>query len=797
MSIRSRVEWAARRLTPGVVRRSYLAKFGAALLVVVLCIGAVGAATYAQTSDQLEAQSRSEFTTAADLSGASVAEWRAERTNTVRMLAQYDVLVGGNYTEIGGFLDDEVAAMPADVNDLHYVQFQRQAVIASTDDDMDRQRFSDDATPWASQDVSYGDDGVFVSEPYVKDGETRVAFVARIESDYGARSAVVLTTNTGALTDGFRQPTDGSFTQLVDSSGRVVADGDGAATMQSYADDENATVVAAAAGDASGFLSAGESAKDLSAEHVVAYAPVEGTDWAVALHVPTGEAYALRSTVTERVLVMVGVALAGLAFIGLTLGRGTLTALNVLGRKAEALERGEYDTNLDVDRRDEIGDLFDSFAAMRDALVERIEAAERATSEAEAAQADAEAARERADEAREASERRARRLEATASSFSASLSAFADGDLTVRLDEDAGHDAMADVAASFNEMADELEQTVAGVIAFADEVADASDDVSARASAVETAGREVSTSVDAISQQTAEQRDELEVVGAETDDMSATIEEVAASADDVAETSRDAAGLGADGREAAADAVAELEDIEAETEATAAAVEDLEAEMAAIEDVVDVITDIAEQTHILALNASIEAARAGGDGDGFAVVAEEVKALAEETKASAGDIEARVADVREQTDESVAAMAAIQDRVGDGVETVERTREALEAVVDAVESADAGVQEISHAMDEQASSVADVAGAVDDVVALGEETADEAENAAAAAEEQAATLSEVTESAQSLSDRAAALRERVAAFEVDADADAATLEDSGDGSRTPTRADGFEWPHVD
>jgi methyl-accepting chemotaxis protein len=800
MSLRSKLSRVARRLTPGFVRRSYLAKFGAALLVVVLCIGAVGAATYVQTSDQLQEQARTEYSTASTESASSVSEWVRERTNNARMLAQYDVLVGGNYTEIQSFLDDEIANMPGDVRNVHYVQFQNQEVVASTDEALHRQRMTEENTPWSEQEIAYGDNGVYVSEPYVKDGSTRLAYVARIPSEYGLQTAVVMTTSLGDVTDGFRKPTANSVSQLVDDSGRVLADDTAVSTLQPYADGNNSTVAGAAASDDDGFLSAGSSAKDFEDDHVVAYAPVEGTDWAVALHVPTSEAYALQTTVTTRVLVMVGVALAGLAFIGLTLGRGTVTALNVLGRKAEALERGEYDTDLDVDREDEIGGLFASFAGMRDALVERIEDAEQAQSQAEAAQADAEAAQERAEAARQESAERAEALEATASSFSATLSEFADGDLTVRLDEQTDHEAMADVAASFNEMAADLEETVAGVVAFADEVANASDDVSARAQAVETAGREVSTSVDTISQRTTEQRDELESVAVETDDMSATIEEVAASADDVAETSQHAASMGADGRDAATDAVAELQDIQAATEDTATAVRELESQVAEIGSIVDVITDIAEQTHILALNASIEAARAGEDGDGFAVVAEEVKSLAEETKDSAGDIEALVTDVREQTDESVAAMASIRERVSDGVETVEDTHDALEDVVTAIEEADAGVQEISRAMDEQASSVSDVAGAVDDVVQLGEQTADEAENAASAAEEQATTLSEVTDQARSLSERAAALREEVAAFEVDADGDAldADAPDADEqASQQPTRADGFEWPNAD
>lgn len=825
MSIRSWLSRAGKVVTPGFVRRSYLAKFGVALLVVVLCIGAVGATTYVQTSDQLQQQAETEYTTAATVSASSVFEWRQERSNNARMMAQYSVLVDGNYSQIQSFLNGEIGSMPTDVQNLHYVQLKTRESVASTNSGMHRQRLNEDIAPWSAQDIEYGNDGVYVSKPYVKNGDTLVAFVARIDSGYDTRPAVVITTSLTSVTNNFRQPVEGSFTQLVSGSGEVLGDDSSRARLQDYAAGNDSAVVAGAANDRSGFLTAGESAKAFDEDHIVAYAPVRGTNWAVALHVPTSNAYALQTTVTNRLLVMVAVALAGLGFIGLTLGRGTVTALNVLGRKAQALERGEYDTNLDVDRVDEIGGLFDSFAEMRDSLQERMEAVERereaaqeAKAEAETAQSEAEEARERAEAAKQESERQTRQLETTAADFSESLAAYAEGDLTVRLDEDVDQDAMADIAASFNEMAAEMEETVAGVVTFADEVANASDEVTARTEAVEQAGREVSTSVDGINERTNEQRDQLESVAAETDDMSATIEEVAASADQVAETSRSAAELGDDGRDAAAEAVEELRAIETETEETAAAVRELGAQMEEIESIVDVITDIAEQTHILALNASIEAARAGQDGDGFAVVAEEVKGLAEETKESAGGIDDLITDVREQTDESVEAMATIQERVGDGVETVEETHDTLEDIVARVEESDAGVQEISRAMDEQATSVTDVAGAVDEVVQLGEETADEAQTAAAAAQEQAATLSDVTDQARSLTDRASALRNRVDQFQVSEDVtgttsagtddgldeDGATERGAADGGTTAgdpegdtgddqLRADGFQW----
>ncbi|WP_241997316.1 methyl-accepting chemotaxis protein, partial [Halorubrum sp. SD626R] len=108
-----------------------------------------------------------------------------------------------------------------------------------------------------------------------------------------------------------------------------------------------------------------------------------------------------------------------------------------------------------------------------------------------------------------------------------------------------------------------------------------------------------------------------------------------------------AAERGQAGREEAAEAIEELETLEARIGETATAVENLVDRVGEIDEIAAVIDGIAEETNLLALNASIEAARADGSGDGFAVVADEVKALAEETRAEAAEISGRIDEVQE------------------------------------------------------------------------------------------------------------------------------------------------------
>nr|AAB17883.1 transducer HtD protein [Halobacterium salinarum] len=772
MSIRSFAHRILRRALPGFVRRSYLAKFGVALLAVVVCITGAGGVMYLNTSEHLQQSSRTELKKAAELSSsAAVDNWHDERTNNARMLAQYGVFDNDNATEVQQFFTDEQHHLPSDVRDIHYVSLTEDRVITSTDAGLRNASFGSER-PWSRQQLTPGDDGVFVSQPYVNDGITEVAYVARVSSTPGRRTAVVMTASLAAISSSFWDPTPHSFTQLVDGTGSVIADDSKRATRQPYVENATSPIVGARA---VGFQPAAQAAKEMDQAHETAYAPVDGTPWVVTLHVPTSDTYGLASNMAENVLLILGIALAGLVFIAVTLGRGTVRALNDLEAKAPALERGEYDTDLDVARVDELGRLFEAFASLRDA-VQRADSdaneqqvdAEAARSEAEAAQAEPEAAQAEAEAAREESDAGAPPGDDRRGVLGDDACVAA-GDLTVRLDADVEQAAMADMRRAFNEMAADMEATIAERGAFADEVATASTDASDSAAAVEQTGRDVSTAVGRIRDRAADQRDQLEAVASETDEMSATIEEVARVAGQVAETSQRAAALGDDGQAAAQDAVAQLEEIEDETQAAATAVDDLEAKMSEIETIVAAITDIAEQTNMLALNANIEAARADQDGDGFAVVADEVKDLADESKALAAEMQALVAEVRAQTETSVAAMDRIQERVSDGVETVSETERSLSDIAGRIAEPDTGVQEISNAMDDQAASVSDVTTAVGDVAALGEETATEAESTRDAAAEQATTLSDVAAQTETLAEHAVALREHAAQFEVAAD----------------------------
>ena len=360
-------------------------------------------------------------------------------------------------------------------------------------------------------------------------------------------------------------------------------------------------------------------------------------------------------------------------------------------------------------------------------------------------------------------------LEAKAADYEAVMTACGEGDLTARMDPESRSDAMTDIAVAFNDMARDWEAVMTDLTAFADDVADASAEVTASTDEVREASEEVSESVRQISAGSKRQSEGLDGVADEMNDLSATVEEIAAAAEEVARRSSETADVGRDGGEAAEDAIAEMRAVETRAAETAARMRALDDRMTRIGDVSQVITDIAEQTNLLALNANIEAAAADAGGEGFAVVAEEVKSLAEETGDSAAEIADVVDEVQAESAAAVAEVETTRERVERGVEVVAEAADALDSVAENVEETDVGVQEIHDATDTQAASTGEVVETVEDVAAISEESAAESENVATAAQQQTAALDEVARTAAALADGADDLAALAGRFDVEAD----------------------------
>jgi methyl-accepting chemotaxis protein len=496
----------------------------------------------------------------------------------------------------------------------------------------------------------------------------------------------------------------------------------------------------------------------------------------VVTSVPESEAFALQQEISSDILFAFGLSFVLLIGTALVAMRSVTGAIDDISGRTQEISDGDFDVELQTAREDELGSLYDSVDEMRNSLQTRLEEANRredelesAKEEAEGAKEDAERAKKEAEAARQQAEMFSQRLEERAEEYSNQLAAFADGDLTVRLDTDTRSDALGQIAHSFNDMADTLEETIRHIREFAADVNVSSDEISASTQEVKQTSDDVSRSMQEIADDAERQNEAIHQASDQVTEQSASIEEVAASTQQAAAKSQQAAQLCAEGQEYADETTEEMNAIDRQTEAVVEEIDRLDSEVGAIGDIVELIEDIAEQVNMLALNASIEAARAGEAGSGFAVVADEIKQLAEETQDATDEIEELVDRTQSSTDDVVVDIQEMRESVSTGIETVTQTVDTLERIVDEVEEADHSIQSITDVVDDQAAMTQEIESLVSEVGEISENTTANATDVAAAAQEQTSAVTEVTGRMEDLSQQATALQEMTDEFIIDAE----------------------------
>jgi methyl-accepting chemotaxis protein len=307
---------------------------------------------------------------------------------------------------------------------------------------------------------------------------------------------------------------------------------------------------------------------------------------------------------------------------------------------------------------------------------------------------------------------------------------------------------------------------------------------------------ELSRAIDSIARGASEQARQAHAAATTADQMAVKVQRVALDAQHVANTGDATRSSANDGAAAVRETVTGMAEIRTVISDAAGTVESLGRLGEQIGAVVETIDDIAEQTNLLALNAAIEAARAGEHGRGFAVVADEVRKLAERSQRETKAITALIHDVQSHTRDAVSAMQVGSDRVEQGSTRADRAGTALteilaaveqmvtqvsgiaasaeemtsgaREVVGAMESIRAAVEENSAATEQMATQASEVTDSIESIASVAEESSAATEEVSASAEEMSAQAEQVSAQAEELSAVAAELRRLMDRFTVEA-----------------------------
>lgn len=281
-----------------------------------------------------------------------------------------------------------------------------------------------------------------------------------------------------------------------------------------------------------------------------------------------------------------------------------------------------------------------------------------------------------------------------------------EGDLRRRLNADRT-DEIGEVSKGFNIFVDRLAGVLGKVVEMTQRVG--------------FSAMQLSATAEEISKGTQNQNMQVTQVASAIEEMGATVVEVAKNASQAAEFAKRASEMAINGGNIVERTVEGMRDIAKSVEESAGTIEELGKSSDQIGEIITVINDIADQTNLLALNAAIEAARAGEHGKGFAVVADEVRKLAERTTKATKEIREKIELIQERTAGAVEAMNSGRKDVETGVGLASEAGESLRAIVDMVKSVSDMIQQIAAAQEQQSAAAGEVSANMENIATVSQE----------------------------------------------------------------------------
>ncbi|MGF9979832.1 methyl-accepting chemotaxis protein TlpC [Bacillus subtilis] len=354
-----------------------------------------------------------------------------------------------------------------------------------------------------------------------------------------------------------------------------------------------------------------------------------------------------------------------------------------------------------------------------------------------------------------------KRLNALKSAFESA----GNGDMTIEVSDKTG-DELSELSVYYNKMRMKLNDTIQTVQQSALQLASASQQLSAGAEETNQASEKITEAVQQIANGAQDQITRIENSESSLKQASADIRDISANTAAIADKGQLAQSKADIGQKEIANVQAQMDAIHQSIQKSGEIIHQLDGRSKQIEQILSVITQIADQTNLLALNAAIEAARAGEQGKGFAVVADEVRKLAEESQQSAGQISKLIIEIQKDMNRSARSVEHVKTEAAEGVTMIQRTRDAFKEIA-------AATGEISAEISDLSASVTNISASAHHINdSFAANTADikvstkNTRQAAALTEEQFAAMEEITAASETLSQLAEELTGIISQFKM-------------------------------
>ena len=487
------------------------------------------------------------------------------------------------------------------------------------------------------------------------------------------------------------------------------------------------------------------------------YRPVNilGEKWAVVAEIQESETFASAQTLVKIIVISGALIMLVLMGIGLVFTRSLTRPLERLKDAASSVAKGDTEVTVEMNRKDELGQLGVSFNAMVDSIREGNRQVREEKEKVEKAVQDAERAQL---EAQQYNEYLSRKVEV----MLAEMDRFAEGDLTVNLEVERDDE--------IGKLFDGFNRAVRQVHLMIEQMLEAVTTTSSSADQINVASESLATGAQEQSYQATE-------VAAAVEEMSSTIMENAKLATSTSDLTNQCGEAAEKGGTVVSKTIEKMQQIADVVQLSAGIIERLGESSQQIGEIISVINEIADQTNLLALNAAIEAARAGEQGKGFAVVADEVRKLAERTTDSTQQIAEMIKSIQAETEQAVVAMQDGRDRVDEGLGLADNAGGALEEIVTNIHNVVDLVTQIATATEEQAQTSTSISQNVVKISGLSSESAQ--------------GITEISGSAQQLNSLTAELNDLMRQFKLKNESFSSSVNHSYQDYETDYSLEGF------